>query len=139
MTERKPPGASWESWVDQQIREGIERGQFDRLAGTGKPLAGLDGTGDVVRDEDWWVKEKLKREEVSFLPPALAVRKELDEARVKIDAAILEHTVRKIVAEINDRIREVNRGTISGPPSTLMPLDVEQTVINWRTRRDAAR
>ncbi len=28
----------WESWVDQQIREAQERGDFDNLPGTGKPL-----------------------------------------------------------------------------------------------------
>ena len=29
---------SWESWIDQQIREAQERGAFDGLAGQGKPL-----------------------------------------------------------------------------------------------------
>ena len=33
MTERKPPGVSWETWIDRQIREGMERGDFDGLAG----------------------------------------------------------------------------------------------------------
>ena len=28
MTERKPPGVSWESWIDRQIREAEERGAF---------------------------------------------------------------------------------------------------------------
>jgi DnaJ family protein C protein 28 len=28
----------WESWVDQQIREAQERGEFDNLPGTGKPI-----------------------------------------------------------------------------------------------------
>jgi DnaJ family protein C protein 28 len=28
----------WESWVNQQIREAQERGEFDDLPGTGKPL-----------------------------------------------------------------------------------------------------
>jgi DnaJ family protein C protein 28 len=29
---------SWESWIDQQIREAQERGAFNGLAGQGKPL-----------------------------------------------------------------------------------------------------
>jgi DnaJ family protein C protein 28 len=29
---------SWESWIDQQIREAQERGAFDNLPGKGKPL-----------------------------------------------------------------------------------------------------
>jgi DnaJ family protein C protein 28 len=28
----------WESWIDQQIREAQERGEFDDLPGKGKPL-----------------------------------------------------------------------------------------------------
>ena len=38
MTERKPPGMSFTSWIDQQINEATERGLFDNLPGAGKPL-----------------------------------------------------------------------------------------------------
>ena len=38
---RKPPGASWESWIEQQIRAGMERGEFENLPGSGKPLEGI--------------------------------------------------------------------------------------------------
>ena len=31
MTERKPPGVSFESWVDKQIREAEARGEFAEL------------------------------------------------------------------------------------------------------------
>ena len=76
MIERRPTLSDWESSVERQIREGIERGEFDNLPGAGKPLEGLDGP----HDEEWWVKQKLRREQVSGLPPALAVRKELEVA-----------------------------------------------------------
>ncbi len=80
VTERKPPGVSWETWVDRQIREGMERGDFDRLEGHGRPISGLDRP----HDELWWVREKLRREGVSFLPPAPALRKDLEHAREAI-------------------------------------------------------
>lgn len=131
MTGRKPPGVSWESWIERQIREGMERGEFDCLPGTGAPIADLDQPHDEMR----WVREKLRREEVSVLPPALAVRKELDDTMARIDAAGSEATVRTLVAEINRRIVEVNRGTVVGPPSTLAPLDVEAVVERWRKGR----
>jgi len=131
MTSRKPPGVSWESWTERQIREGIERGEFDGLAGAGRPIEGLDRPHDDL----WWVKEKLRREDVSALPPTLAVRKELETARAAIAEATSEATVRDIVATINVRIRTVNRLATSGPPSTLMPLDVEQVVQRWRDGR----
>jgi hypothetical protein len=31
MTERKPPGTSWETWIEAQIRVAREQGAFDNL------------------------------------------------------------------------------------------------------------
>ncbi len=127
MTQRKPPGASWESWVDQQIRAGIERGEFDNLPGKGAPLPGIDDH----HDEDWWLKAKLRNERLSYLPPTLAIRKEVEEARQAIAVASTESVVRRIVADINERIRDINRRGAEGPPSTVMPLDEESVVAHW--------
>ncbi|MGH9004035.1 MAG: DUF1992 domain-containing protein, partial [Acidimicrobiia bacterium] len=80
MTERKPPGVSWETWIDRQIRQGMESGDFDDLPLTGRPIPGLDRP----RDEMWWVRDKLRRENVSYLPPTLAVRKELEDTLAKV-------------------------------------------------------
>lgn len=132
MTERKPAGTSWESWIEGQIRASMERGDFDHLPGKGKPLAGLDGTPD----EMWWVRAKLKREDLSYLPPTLEVRLELDQTRKQIAAARDEATVRGLLARINDRIRYVNAHVVEGPPSTLMTLDVEEEVERWRASRE---
>jgi hypothetical protein len=131
VAERKPPGVSWESWIDRQIREGMERGEFDHLPGHGKPLRDLDRP----RDEMWWVKDKLRREAVQYLPPTLAVRKDLDDARARIAATDSEAAVRDIVAEINARIVAVNSRVTDGPPSTLVPLDVEQVIEEWKAAR----
>ena len=128
MTERKPAGVSWETWIDRQIRDGMERGEFDELPGHGKPLADVDRP----HDELWWVRQKLQREGVSYLPPTLAVRKELDEARAQIAAASSEAEVREIVEAINVKIRRVNSQATAGPPSNVMPLDVEQVVADWK-------
>ena len=131
MTERKPPGVSWETWIDRQIRQGMERGDFDNLPGHGKPIEDLDRP----RDELWWVKDKLRREEVAFLPPTLALRKEVEEARDRIAATDSEKEVRQIVTDINERISEVNSRATAGPPSTLMTLDLEQVLSTWRESR----
>jgi hypothetical protein len=131
MSERKPPGVRWESWVDRRIRDARERGDFDDLPGRGKPIPDLD----KPRDDLWWVKQLLQREQVAMTPPTIAVRKALDEARERIARASSEQEVRDVVAAINPRIREVNRLASSGPPSTMMPLDVEETLDRWRARR----
>jgi hypothetical protein len=131
MTSRKPPGVPWESWVEQQIREARERGEFDDLPGHGKPLPDLDRP----RDEMWWVRKKIRRENVSYSPPAISLRRELDETLDHIAAATTEAHVRELVAAINKRIRYVNSHTISGPPTTVAVLDMEETVERWRQQQ----
>lgn len=134
MTKRKPPNVSWDSWIDKTIEEGRQAGAFDNLKGTGKPIAGLDRP----RDEDWWVRQKLREEGVSFLPPTLALRKEVEDARARMAAARSEEEVLRLVEEINTRIRTVNRMATSGPPSTVMPLDAQRAVARWRAERAGA-
>ena len=66
----------YESWVERQVREAIERGEFDNLPGQGKPIKGLNGRDD----ENWWVKSYLEREQLPLpLPTSLALRKEVME------------------------------------------------------------
>jgi hypothetical protein len=131
MTGRKPPGMTWETWIDRQIRQGMENGDFDNLPGHGRPLPDLD----VIHDEMWWVRKKLRREQASFLPPTLAIRKELEDTLEAVAAAGTEAHVRELVAGINARIRQVNATATSGPPSTVGPLDVERVVERWRATR----
>lgn len=131
MTERKPEGVPWESWVEQKIQEAMDRGDFDNLPGLGKPIADLA----LPYDELWWVRKKLRDEQLSVLPPALVLLKELDEAKERIAAAGSEEEVRSLVAAINDRIIYVNSHTISGPGSNIVPLDVERVLQDWRDSR----
>lgn len=131
MASRKPTGPQWESWIDRQIRESQERGEFDDLQGAGRPLADLDQPHDAL----WWVRRKLKEERLAHLPPTLQIRKDLEVARGEIARARTERQVREIITEINGRIRHVNRTAVDGPPSTTMPLDEERTVREWRERR----
>ena len=134
MTERKPPGVGFETWVERQLREAAERGAFDDLPGAGKPIPDLD----KPHDELWWVKQKLRRENFSYLPPTIALRRQAEEALEAAAQAGSEDEVRRIVAGINARIIEGNRKAASGPPLNLTPLDVERVVRGWRDRRGSA-
>jgi Domain of unknown function (DUF1992) len=139
-TRRKPKGATWESWVDRQIRDGIERGDFENLPGKGRPLDGIGADGsESHRDEDWWLKAKLRRERLSYLPPTLAIRNELEEALEAVAVSSGEDVARRIVDDINERIRDVNRRGAEGPPSSVMPLDVDAVLAKWRAQRHRAR
>jgi hypothetical protein len=131
VTERKPVGVSWESWIDRQIREAQERGEFDNLPGRGRPIDGLDRP----HDEMWWVRQWLKREEVSVTPPTLALRKAVDDLLDRVASERSELKVRELVAELNAQISDTNAKATSGPPSNLMPLDVEAVVAGWTATR----
>lgn len=131
MTERKPAGMAWESWVDRQIREAQERGEFDDLPGKGKPLPGAGRP----HDEMWWVNEKLKREGVSALPPTLVLRRQAEDALAAAKRAKTEPEVRRIIEAINEKIRTAIRLPPAGPPLNLMPYDVDRVVEEWRTGR----
>ncbi|GGL51266.1 DnaJ family domain-containing protein [Planomonospora parontospora] len=134
MAERKPPGLGFETWIDRQIREATERGEFDDLPGAGKPLPG-EGR---PYDELWWVKQKMEAENLSFpLPGTLALRKEAEDRRAEAVEARTEAEARKIIGELNERIRESHGKTLSGPPLVQPLLDVEEVAADWRARHPA--
>jgi hypothetical protein len=133
MTDRKPPGVSFGAWVERRIREAAERGAFDNLPGAGKPIPDLD----EPHDEQWWIKRKLRDEELAYLPPTIALRKEAEAALDAAARASSEAEVRAIVAAINARIADGNRKAASGPPLNLAPFDPERVVARWRDAREA--
>lgn len=128
MTEHKPTGVSWESWTERQIVEGRRAGLFDGLDGEGKPIDGLD----EPHDEEWWVKAKLRREQIDYLPPTIAIRGERDAAIAAALDAADEAAARLIIERLNDRIRYVNSHTVSGPPSTVWVVDLDSILERWR-------
>jgi hypothetical protein len=130
VTDRKPPGLKFETWIDQQVREATERGEFNDLPGAGKPIPDLD----EPYDDTWWIKKKLRRENLSYLPPAAALRKKAEEALQKAARAKSEREIREIVTAINAVIIDAIRKPPSGPPVNMVPLDVERIVGDWRKR-----
>ncbi|MEU3655656.1 DUF1992 domain-containing protein [Streptomyces sp. NPDC032161] len=128
MTERKPPGVSFESWVDKQILESEQRDDISRLPGFGRPIDGLA----APYDEDWWIKRKLRREGVSVLPPALALRKEAEGVREAVSRARTEAEVRRLLTEVDEKIRAAVRRPPPGPLLNLEPFDIEAMVEEWR-------
>ena len=126
--------AHWyETSIDRQLREAQERGDFDNLPGTGKPLA------DAGReyDEDWWVKDWLRREggTSSVLPPTLQLRREAEDLAKLVDRRTTEVAVRQLVSALNEQIRKARAGLMDGPPVLLPPFDVEDVVRGWHERR----
>jgi hypothetical protein len=133
MTERKPPGTSWETWIDAQIRVATEKGAFDNLPGAGKPLPNLDQEYDPL----WWVKQLVQREQVSMLPPSLELLRKVEKELASIETLHDEATVRRRVAALNVEIAKVNATVVEGPPTRLGTLDVDQIVARWLRARSA--
>jgi hypothetical protein len=123
----------YESSIDRQLREARERGEFDNLPGTGRPLS------DAGREyeEDWWVRSWLARESgtSSVLPASLQLRREAEDLEKLVDRRTSEAAVRQLVAAVNERIRQARVGLMDGPPVLLPPFDVEAVVRGWRERR----
>ena len=129
MTERKPAGMSFRSWIDQQIEEAAERGLFDDLPGAGRPLP--------KRDEDAaqaWLREYMRREGLStqeVLPVPLKLRKEREVLAERVPQLASEQDVLDAVAELNGRIIEWRRLPLDSP--IFVPLvDEEQMTALWR-------
>jgi hypothetical protein len=133
MTKRKPPGTSWETWIDAQIRVATEAGAFDNLPGAGKPLPNLGQEHDPL----WWVKQLVQREQISVLPPSLELLHKVEKELATIEKLHDEATVRRRVDALNVEIAKVNATVIAGPPTRLGTLDVDQVVARWRRTHSA--
>src|SRR3954469_22973922 len=145
MTRRKPPKVSFRWWVDRQIGEARERGEFDDLPGTGKPLPKPTGN-DAATD---WVLRQVRaggHDTKALLPPALALKREVQDLPERLAGERAEGRVREVVADLNERIRQAYLNHHTAPPLTPRPaprrpvalVDVEEAVESWRRSRAAS-
>lgn len=119
----------YESWIDRQIREATERGAFDNLPGAGRPLH-LDS------DEDWWIKAKIKRENLEpALPGPLLLRREVERVQATLADVRTETAARQILDDLNDRIREHYARPSAGPVMVVRLVDVDAELATWRAAR----
>lgn len=135
VTERKRPDVSFETWIERQIRVAQERGDFDNLPGSGKPIP------DHGNDEMWWIKTYLEREGLSgeaLLPPELQVRKEIERLPESVRTIPTEKDVRQFVADLNRRVA----ACLLSPDRLPVPLhkvDVDDVLETWRAERQSRR
>ena len=121
--------------MEKMIREATERGEFDNLPGMGKPLDLSDAD-----DPDWWVKRKIRDENLdssALLPAPLQLRKEAQGFPESLRGIADEDAVRDILTDFNRRVREAHLATRAGMPSliTAHTVDVDEVVAQWRTLR----
>ncbi|MGN2641229.1 DUF1992 domain-containing protein [Nocardia takedensis] len=136
MTERKPAGSTFESWIDKQVREAAERGEFENLAGAGKPIP---GAGSPI-DENWWLRGYLRREGVSgdvMLPTSLRLRREVERFPDGLGEFDSADEVRAACADLNARIVDWMR-VPQGPMVPMGLVDVEDMLTRWSALRAPA-
>ncbi|WP_284745738.1 DUF1992 domain-containing protein [Amycolatopsis sp. RTGN1] len=137
MTGRKPPKVSFRWWVDRQIGEARERGEFDDLPGTGRPLPKPTGN-DAATD---WVLRQVRaggHDTKALLPPALALKREVQDLPERLAVERTERQVREVVTDLNERIRQAYLNHHTGPPLTVALVDVEEALEDWRRSRAAS-
>lgn len=125
--------ANQASWVDQQVRVAMAKGEFDDLPGAGKPIKDLG----KEHDPDWWIKRLVEREQITVLPPSVALRKEDAGLDDHLDTIAFEGDVRREVEDFNARVIRARYSLSPGPPLITMPRDVDATIAAWRARRTA--
>jgi hypothetical protein len=136
VTERKPAGMRHEDWVERQIREAQERGEFDHLPGAGKPIPGLDRPFSAER----WAVEWVRREggDVgAMLSPLLVLRRERAVLLAALGELPSEAAVREVVADFNHRLLDQYRRPVDGPFVPVGVVDVDEAVAAWREARPA--
>ncbi len=138
MTQRKPPGVSFESWVESQIRSAEERGAFEGLSAAGKPLTGLDKEQTSYE----WALDWARRQDVDprgMLPPGLALRREKEDLPDHLLRLASEGAVRAVLEDFNARVDAYWRAPADGPQVPIGQVDVEEAVASWRAARPAPR
>lgn len=127
-------GGSYESWIDRQIREAQERGEFDDLPGAGEPL----DRPSRPDDPDWWIKERVARENLDLslgLPLQLRLRKEAEKLPDRVRKQRTEQAARELVEDFNTRVRESWATNLEGPLRPAKLVDVDDMISQWRTHR----
>ena len=135
MTDRKPSGMTFTSWIDQQISEAAQRGAFDDLPLAGKPLPRRPENDDGMA----WIREKLAREGVSadeLLPPPLKLRKERQALIDNAGGFRSEQDLLDAASDLNRRIVEWRRIPV-GPPIHVSLADKDDLVRRWRDAHPA--
>lgn len=118
----------WDEIAEQKIRDAQAEGAFDHLPGFGQPIAGMEDFDNPLA----WLRDKMRREGVQVLPPALEIALDVHQTISKLKELSYEDEVRRSLEALNERIRTTHRRAIWGPPMTIMPLDVEREVTRWR-------
>jgi len=130
MADQKKP-VNWTSVAEDQIRQAQAAGEFENLPGFGQPIPGID----EPYDENWWVREKLRREHISALPPALEIARDKEQTMAGVANLASELEIRQELAALNERIHRAHFSCTWGPPCSTIPVEIEEFLQAWKRQR----
>jgi hypothetical protein len=136
MTERKPPGMSFETWIEHQVSQAQARGAFEGLPGAGRPLPRRDREQTSYD----WALEWARRENGGtdgMLPPGLALRKERERLPEVVVHLPSEAAVRALVEDFNARVAEHWRRPADRADAVPGMADLDALLEHWRVTRPA--
>lgn len=90
-----------EHLVERQIREAMERGEFDDLEGAGRPIPDVDGN----YEPDWWVRRWVQHARAQ--DNAWELRRRIRKAR--LDPPGDEEEREALLCRLDDEISAINR------------------------------
>jgi hypothetical protein len=116
-----------EPWFEKLIRDATDAGEFDDLAGAGRPIDDLDRPYDPA----WWARRWMVRETVAEEARTLAatVRREIPRILAGTDESAIVVALDRLNGEIiavNARLAEADR---------LPTLDVTLLIVDRASRR----
>lgn len=108
--------------VEDQLREAMEKGEFEDLPGQGRRLQlGEDSP-------NWWARRKM--EELKRQDGVTELLRHIEQTRDRIWSLPDEPAVRSAVRDLNREIEEINPGLRD--EEKLEPVDPEAAVATWR-------
>lgn len=127
MGEAPRPARKGESAIEKQIREAIERGEFDRLPGTGKPL---DLSENPYTPADWRMAFKLLQD-AGMAPDWIELDKEIRRELQGLDAWIKQQA--QMQRAKRDRAKMLSADKLIEAREHLAEA-IEQTCFEYRER-----
>jgi hypothetical protein len=134
MTERKPRGMSFETWVDSQITRAQAQGAFEGLPGYGRPLPRRDREKTAFD----WALEWARRENggvEGMLPPGMALRKEREDLPGVVGRQPSEAAARALVEDFNARVEAFWRRPQLNPDVVPGLADLDALLAYWYATR----
>ena len=116
----------WHRLAEEKINEAQRNGMFDNLEGFGQPLIFEND------DPNWWIKQKVRRERLNMLPPALILAREVERKLRQILQCDSEPELVAELEKLNQHIRQANMQIYWGPPSSVLEFEIDDIVAHWR-------